>query len=1026
MENTYFELSGGAKKKHKGCKDPQKECVPNQSAFESTGRRSCSPKKLSELTIKDIQHGRDLCQCDQKTTRCKKTSRFTEDFSFGRKKTITQKSAEKAKKKSEAAKLAKVAKVAKATKASGKTKTPKTPKVVKKKCLDSDYLCGKPTGKFKCQFLVKDNLDKKSKIQARKDCICNPDTHKCLSTSSLKGQTIMNEKIDRKATVLKLDIEKKYRIAMQKALRTNTLTKDVKQSIRLEVANQLADYTADIEAKRLATLAVLHRKSAPASVSRLLKIQKRMKKLVKKGDNSKKIEVSLHIDSYLSGICRKIIQIFSKLLKVYGIKIVGFNTSGTSGRDIITKFLSILKTFYQSLTAEQEYLKPVLRFVFEQGAMIQDSLKDIDKKKISYLCYAAFVTSCLQDTPDTTGTGKKRLEQKFSDSQRNFVAVSYSLEKLTESLEDIYQFAGQDLEKLNDAILDFKFANYGNIMMLKSGQSSPTLETRSKTKTSVQKLETKIQKSLTKGLQKVETGASSGKKLTKNLGSKIERFLQDSTRDAEKETKESIEIIEDAVQNVSTEISQAIEVVATDSEKAVEKGALTIGKITKKTESIVKKLVEKVMEYVSDGIQKIHLTTSKPEAHKEFPPSKDVQNKIVKNVKGGVERGIGAVQEGTHTVLEVSENIGSRVEKDIQKGLHVSEEVARTTGNKIANLTKEVLKEIKQGIEIGGEKAVSLVDRISQTTKQIIGDVVDGLDQEKKKISKVDNIQIDETASKEEQRRSIYESLAKKITDIETLKRNVLLCKDGTFQLQIQQEYLKSIADFLKASPEATLRNLFVSNDTDYLETLESKYAEDGATQLGKPPRAVILEELLQHIEKTVLPEINQSKVSEKASDVPFDREQFVNFLTNNKEKGFSLQAGISAIDSYFTTENYKVFEDTIRKLEVIQKLKAEEEKKNISIYKIKAQYELLEDISTHIDDIQSKYIDEVFKHKSGFDKALIQYNQTEPLPQVESQKETIVEKTSSEFETETDAESDADTTDQSADEDEDVKDEEE
>ena len=232
METVYSELRGGAKDKHKGCKDPQKECVPNQEAFESTGRRSCSPKKLSELKIKDIAFGRELCKCDQKTTRCKKTSLFTEDFSFGVKKTISQKSLEKAKKKSSRVKASKKSMDIKKTSSKARSN----------KCLDSDYLCGKPAGKFKCQFLVKANLDKKGRIQARKDCICNPDTHKCLSTTSLKGQNIMNQKIDKKATVLKLDIEKKYRIYMQKSLRRDTLTQDIKQSIRRGISHYHCRY----------------------------------------------------------------------------------------------------------------------------------------------------------------------------------------------------------------------------------------------------------------------------------------------------------------------------------------------------------------------------------------------------------------------------------------------------------------------------------------------------------------------------------------------------------------------------------------------------------------------------------------------------------------------------------------------------------------------------------------------------------------------------------------------------------------
>ena len=167
-----------------------------------------------------------------------------------------------------------------------------------------------------------------------------------------------------------------------------------------------------------------------------------------------------------------------------------------------------------------------------------------------------------------------------------------------------------------------------------------------------------------------------------------------------------------------------------------------------------------------------------------------------------------------------------------------------------------------------------------------------------------------------------------------------------------------------------------------------SDYSEDGE-KLGEPPRAVILENLLEHIDDTVIPKIGKLKESGKSSDVIVYLEQFINFLLNDGDESFSLKAGVSAINSYFTPENYKTFVDTVNKFEVIKKLKEEEEGGNISIYKIKAQYELLEEISTQIDKIQEEYITVVFSQKSEFDKALIQYNQTEPVPHPRPPSET-------------------------------------
>ena len=815
MENPYSVFVGGAKnkkknkkdKKDKGCLNRQKECVPN---IDSKKRRSCSHKSLEDITIEQIKNGRKYCECDENTARCKITPEFTKQISFKQKKSEKTKKAQKAK-------TAQKPQVAKAAKTEQKQNVNKLKSKSKKQsvtCKDKDYLCALPVNKSRCQFLEISKLNKAEKRQAQQDCVCNPDTDKCLSTKGKKGQSLIAHKIQVQAKTHQLEIESRFRAGLQKILTKGALSQNVAQSIRHRVAGKIAQHTSQIEAERIATLAVTHTTPEKDSIEQLTELQEKTKTLLQEDVNPQKILISQDVEKFLVIPSKKIVSKFNELLGLYGIRIKGFKIlKKETGLEIITRYVDLIKKFYRPLGDKHKSIKQVLRFVIKQGKKVKQQLHHIDSNIPTYRCYASVVQHAVEKIMNRSGA--KNLKKDLKLSRRDYLTLEFALENLTDMVGEVYNFSKQVNEDFTDAILDFKFTHYGRIKnMLKARPD--TITTKSRDSRLLSKISKPLSKIISKGLQKVEVGASTGKSLVVKVIKKAEKLLADGVKGVEHGAVDLKKTTQDILENIESEVKEAVEAVkdaTTSVVKHSEKTGKTIIQDTSHTtKQVAEKLEKTVSGAISSGLEKIHAPQKiVSDTSGVIQDSEGVVGEISSKVSTVLKDGLSDVKKGTTTVVGLADKVGSTVAQGVKDGLGVTETVASDIGSNTKNIVENVVTTSKHA----SEDVVDLSEKIVGKVRGILAGVVQQVETDVSGVAgkvettvsgvptlrdEVQGVEIEtvQPKSPEVERESFLKDLTVMVESNRTTMANIFTCGEGSFQLEYQQDYLTKINDLFE------------------------------------------------------------------------------------------------------------------------------------------------------------------------------------------------------------------------------------
>ena len=450
---------GAGRKNKKGCTKDDKKCVVDIDSFEKKKRRRCSHKDKYSLSGKEITLGEDLCVCNKKTGNCRIGPKFTRDYTFK-----SESSASTGSESVSPTEIKKKIHKTKKPKESGKVtmsiKKPSSRKQTTKTCSSKEFTCAQKEGRQRCSFVHTKSLDRAAKTKAAENCICNPSTNKCVKSSSTTGSRLIASALKEKTFHRMYPIEKGYVRTLKKLLKKSSLAAEIKDPMVQHIISEMSHKSAEIIAKRDATLSFYGKQPRKPTEKRLRRVKKQVSDLVSLEENPLKINLALNFREYLARNINIITKKFIALLKIYGIHLVDFKVflSKNSISSLRRLNRSIQKN-YKIIVKKRSGLKHVLSFVSKRCKSVLKKIDDLMADELKYKTYAIIIEDSKKKIEHRSGKIES-IQTDYDESQRDFVLIQQCLIRLNHQLKDIYTFGSKTTQKVSSDITLFKYKKF--------------------------------------------------------------------------------------------------------------------------------------------------------------------------------------------------------------------------------------------------------------------------------------------------------------------------------------------------------------------------------------------------------------------------------------------------------------------------------------------------------------------------------------------------------------------------------------